>query len=118
MTDDLSTKVEELTKMYKEAMEELKALKDSANPTLVSSSEPATGSGAKQKQIVVFPRDKKIKNFTGKKTEGDQAVEDFIEELKTTFEAREMTSPEKVDFIMSHLEGPAKEEVRMYSKKE
>ena len=118
MTEELSTKVEELIKMYKEAMEELKTLKESANPTLVSSSEPATGRGAKQKQIVVFPRDKKIKNFTGKKTEADQAVEDFIEELKTTFQAKEMTSPEKVDFIMSHLEGPAKEEVRMYSKKE
>ena len=118
MTEELSTKVEELIKMYKEAMEELKTLKESANPTLVSSSEPATGRGAKQKQIVVFPRDKKIKNFTGKKTEADQAVKDFIEELKTTFQAKEMTSPEKVDFIMSHLEGPAKEEVRMYSKKE
>lgn len=115
-TKELSTKVDELTKMYKEAMEELKALKDSTNPTLVSSSEPAAGSGAKQ--IVVFPRDKKIKNFTGKKTKGDQPVEDFIEELKTTFEARELTSPEKVDFIMSHLDGPAKEEVRMCSKKE
>ena len=82
-------------------MEELKTLKESANPTLVSSSEPATACGAKQKQIVVFPCDKKIKNFSGKKTDGDQAVEDFIEELKTTFEGREMTSPEKVDFIMS-----------------
>jgi len=117
-TEELSTKVEELTKMYEEAMNELKTLRESASPNLVSSSAPATGGGAKQKQIVVFPRDKKIKNFTGKKTEGDQPVEDFIEELKTTFEAREMTSPEKVDLIMSHLEGPAKEEVRMHSKKE
>ena len=63
-------------------------------------------------------RDKKIKHFTGKKTKGDQLVEDFVEELKTTFEARQITSEEKVDFIMSHLEGPAKEEVRMYSEKE
>jgi len=81
-TEELSTKVDELTQMYKEAMEELKALKESTNPTQVSSSVPATTNGAKQ--IVVFPRDKKIKNFTGKKTEGDQPVEDFIEELKTT----------------------------------
>ena len=29
-----------------------------------------------------------------------------------------MTLPKKVDFIMSHLDGPAKEEVRMYSQKE
>ena len=117
-TEELSARVEELTKMYNDAMNELKALKESANPSQVSSSQPATASGANQKQIVVFPRDKKIKNFTGKKTEGDQPVEDFIEELKTTFEAREMTPAEKVDFIMSHLEGPAKEEVRMYSQKE
>ena len=33
-------------------------------------------------------------------------------EVKTTFEAREMAS------IMSHLEGPAKKEVQMYSKKD
>ena len=29
-----------------------------------------------------------------------------------------MTSAERVEFIMSHLEGPAKEEVQMYSKKD
>ena len=39
-------------------------------------------------------------------------------EVKTTFEAREMASAERVDFIMSHLEGPAKEEVQMYRKKD
>lgn len=118
--EELSAKVEELTKMYQDAMNELKALKESASPPLVSSSvTAATASGTTpQKQIVVFPRDKKIKNFTGKKIAGDQPVEDFVEELKTTFEAREMTPAEKVDFIMSHLEGPAKEEVRMYTKKE
>ena len=40
------------------------------------------------------------------------------QELKISFETREMTLPKKVDFIMSHLDGPAKEEVRMYSQKE
>ena len=39
-------------------------------------------------------------------------------EVKTTFEAREMASAERVDFIMSHLEGPAKKEVQMFSKKD
>jgi len=84
----------------------------------VSSSEPVTGNGAKQ--IFFFHQEKKIKNFTGKKADGDQPwpVEHFIEELKISFEAREMTLPKKVDFIMSHLDGPVKEEVRMYSQKE
>ena len=46
-------------------------------------------------------------------------VDDFIQELKATFEAREMTCAKKVvGFIMSLLEGSAKEEVRMYTKKE
>ena len=40
------------------------------------------------------------------------------QELKISFETREMTLPKKVDFIMSHLDGPAKEEVRMYRQKE
>ena len=47
-----------------------------------------------------------IKSFTGRKTEDDQPVEDFIEEVKITFEAREMASAERMDFITSHLEGP------------
>ena len=63
--------MDELTNMYKEAMEELKALKESTNLTEVSSSEPATGNGTKQ--IFIFYQEKKIKNFTGKKAEGDQA---------------------------------------------
>ena len=117
--EELAKQVEDLTKKYADAMNKLQALKESASPTTVSSSQPATSSSNSQKkQIVVFPRDKKIKHFTGKKTEGAQLVEDFVEELKTTFEARKMTSAEKVDLIMSHLEGPAKEEVQMYSKKE
>ena len=118
--EELSQKVEELTKKYNDETNELKALKETAaNTSQVSSSQPPTASsGTNQKQIVVYPRDKKIKNFTSKKREGGQPVEDFVDELKTTFEAREMMSAEQVDFIMSHLEGPAKEEVRMYSQKE
>ena len=112
--EELIKDLEELTKKYEEAMEQLKALKESPP---VSSSSSATSNAVGQKQIVAFPRDKKIKSFTGRKTEGDQQVEDFIDELKTTFEARDMTPAERVDFIMSHLEGPAQEEVRMYSKK-
>ena len=56
-TEEWSTKVDELTNMYKEAMEELKALKESTNLTEVSSSEPATGNGTKQ--IFVFYQEKR-----------------------------------------------------------
>ena len=63
--EELKKNLEELTKKYEEAMEQLKALKESA--PVSSSSQPATPSTIGQKQIVVFPRDKKIKNFTGRK---------------------------------------------------
>lgn len=56
--EELKKNVEELTKKYEEAMEQLQALKESAP---VSSSQPATHSTVGQKQIVVFPRDIKKK---------------------------------------------------------
>ena len=119
-TEEWSTKVDELTNMYKEAMEELKALKESTNPTEVSPSETATENGTKQ--IFVFYQEKKKKNLhweEGRRWSSTASWTLNIEqELKISFETREMTLPKKVDFIMSHLDGPAKEEVRMYSQKE
>lgn len=113
--EELKKNLEELTKKYEEAMEQLKALKESA--PVSSSLSPATSSTVGQKQIVVFPRDKKIKNFTGRKTEGDQPVEDFIDELKITFEARDMTSAERVDFIMLIWRGQPKKKCECTARK-
>ena len=67
--EELMKDLEELTKKYEEAIEQLKALKESSP---VSSLSLATSNAVGKKQIVVFPRGKKIKNFTGRKTEGDQ----------------------------------------------
>lgn len=40
--------------------------------------------------------------------DGEQTVEDFVEDLKAAMSAREMSRGEKLDFIASHLEGAAR----------
>ena len=45
-------------------------------------------------------------------------VEDFVDEIKAVFKAREMSPGEQADFIKSHLEGSAKEETNIYSTKD
>ena len=62
-TGELTARVKELTKMYENAINELKALKKSVNPPPVSSSQSATRRSTRQKQVIVFPRNKKIKKL-------------------------------------------------------
>ena len=53
--EELAKQVEDLTKKYADAMNELQALKESASPTPVSSSQPATSSSDSQKnQLLSF----------------------------------------------------------------
>ena len=79
--EELKKNLEELAKKYEEAMEQLKALKESAP---VSSSSPVTSSTVGQKQIVVFPRDKKIKKFTLSEKKGGILVSlDFKKDFDT-----------------------------------
>ena len=49
--------------MYESAINELKALKESVNTPLVSSSQSVTRRSTRQKQVIVFPRNKKIKKL-------------------------------------------------------
>lgn len=57
----------------------------------VSPSAPTMTSGTGN-QIVVSPYNKKLNKFARRRTEGEQSVQDFVKELKTTFKAREMTA--------------------------
>lgn len=70
----------------------------------------------KKKKIVVLPRERRLKKFIGRRTDGEQPVEDSIEDLKAVMLARKMTPGEKLNFIKSHLEGPAREQLRLLPK--
>lgn len=63
-TEELTARVKELAKMYENAINELKALKESVNPPLVSYSQSVTRRSTRQKQAIVFPRNEKIKKIT------------------------------------------------------
>ena len=67
---------------------------------------------------MVVPRERRLKKFGGRRTDGEQTVEDFIQDLKAAMAAREMSRGEKLDFITvtSHLECAAREDVRFFPK--
>lgn len=66
---------------------------------------------------IVIPRERKIKPFSGA-GDSSQSLEDFIEEVECVFAARNMGQTESLDFLLSHLESPARDEVKLYAKVE
>ncbi|KAK3729825.1 hypothetical protein QZH41_016099 [Actinostola sp. cb2023] len=105
--DLIETLQEKVELLLKEQEVAKKALEDLQNPS--------RSSGVKR-QFVVVPRERKIKTFSGRPKDGssEQTIEEFIEEVKTIIGARDMSKAEQLDFITSHLEGAAKEELKVY----
>lgn len=69
---------------------------------------------AAEPKVVFTPRERKINNFSGKR-DSDITVDEFIEDIELALKTRPTSDIEKVNFIISHLEGPAREEVRYRS---
>ena len=113
--ETLSKQVEDLMKKDSEAQKTLEELQKS-QPT--SSASASNTKDAESQKIVVLPRERRLKKFGGRRTDGEQTVEDFVEDLKAAMSAREMSSGEKLDFVTSHLEGAAREEVRLFPKED
>uniref|UniRef100_A0A6P8J6M8 Uncharacterized protein LOC116306938 n=1 Tax=Actinia tenebrosa TaxID=6105 RepID=A0A6P8J6M8_ACTTE len=73
------------------------------------------------KQFVVYKQERRLKKFSGKSyNDGNyyQKVEEFLSEVNAIFEARKMTAGEQVEFIVSHLDGPAREEIRLHPRED
>ena len=62
-------------------------------------------------QLVFAPKMRKVEKFSGKPGHG-VSVYEFIEEMTRILKTRPTPQEEQVDFVLSHLEGPAKEEMR------
>ncbi|XP_061165266.1 zinc finger CCHC domain-containing protein 12-like [Saccostrea echinata] len=62
-------------------------------------------------QFVFAPKLRKVEKFSGKKGQG-VSVYEFTEEMTRILKARPTPQEEQVDFVLSHLEGPAREEMR------
>ena len=62
--------------------------------------------------VFYVARDRKIKPFTGRSND-DRTVKNFIEEVQTAIQVRQIPVVGQSAFIVSLLEGPAKEEVKL-----
>ena len=61
----------------------------------------------------LVPRERNIKKFRGRpKCDSDISIDDWLDEIILVFSVRKFSDAEKVDFIYSHLEGQAKDEVK------
>ena len=70
----------------------------------------AKGRAPVEPKVIFAPRERKLQKCSGQKD--DLSVEEFIEETELLLKSRPTQYEEKVDFIISHLEGLAKEELR------
>lgn len=105
------------TKQVQELTEKLIAAEQKALKAVKKQTTPKPPSTTQESQkIVVLPRERGLKRFIGRRTDSEQPVEDFIENLKAAMLAIEMTPGEKLDLIKSHLEGQAREELRLFAK--
>ena len=62
-------------------------------------------------KIVFTPRERKLRKYSGRK-EGEISVDEFIDEAELLCRTRPTSDEEKVDFLISHLEGAARDELR------
>ena len=74
----------------------------------------------KQKQcspsFLLMPSQKKIKSFTGK--EADISLDDWCCDIQASIASRPLSEEDKVHFMFQHLEGAAREEVKLRPQKE
>ena len=61
-------------------------------------------------QLVFASKMRKVEKFSGKPCHGVSVYE--FEEMTRLLKTRPTPQEEQVDFVLSHLEGPAKEEIR------
>ena len=94
--DSLKEQIEKLTKDL-EASKEIKQ----------KSSSPS---------FLLMPAQKKIKSFTGKET--DISLEDWCCDIQASIASRPLSEEDKVHFMFQHLEGTAREEVKLRPIKE
>lgn len=65
-------------------------------------------------RVVYVSREKKIPKLRGRpRDQQDVDVTDWLEDIKSSISARRMSPDEQVDFIMQHLVGEAKSEMRL-----
>ena len=65
-------------------------------------------------QIVYVSRDRRLPKLRGRPCDDEDIdVIDWLEDIKSSINARRMSEVERFDFVMEHLDGEAKSEMRL-----
>ena len=111
----LKTKITELEEQQKQAYDLLKTLQAATEKQGTPGSE-ATPPQPETRQLVVVPNEHRLRKFSGRQGENELSIDDFIDNAKSAITSRGLPPPEQANFIFSYLEGPAKEEIKLFPK--
>ena len=108
--EQLKQKLQKLEEEHNQTYQLLKTLQAKESPGAPAPSQP------QEKQLVVIPNEQKLKKFSGRHGDNELSIEDFIDNAKSAITSRGLPLPEQANFVLSYLEGPAKEEMKLYPK--
>ena len=108
--EELKQKLQKLEEEHNQAYQLLKTLQAKESPEAPTPSQP------QEKQLVVIPNEQKLRKFSGRHGDNELSIEDFIDNAKSAITSRGLPLPEQANFVLSYLEGPAKEEMKLYPK--
>ena len=108
--EQLKQKLQKLEEEHNQTYQLLKTLQAKESPGAPAPSQP------QEKQLVVIPNEQKLRKFSGRHGDNELSIEDFIDNAKSAITSRGLPLPEQANFVLSYLEGPAKEEMKLYPK--
>ena len=111
----LKTKISQLEDQQKQAHDLLKTLQ-AATQKQDTPGAQATPPQQETRQLVVVPNEHRLRKFSGRQGENELSIDDFIDNAKSAITSRGLPPSEQANFIFSYLEGPAKEEIKLYPK--
>lgn len=76
----------------------------------------ATSPQMETRQLVVVPNAYRLRKFIAWQGENEPSINDFIDNAKSGITSRGLPSSDQANFILSYLEGPAKEEIKLFPK--
>ena len=106
--EELKQKLQKLEDEHNQAYQLLKTLQAKESPGAPTPSQP------REKQLVVIPNEQKLRKSSGRHGDNVLSIEDFIDNAKSAITLRGLPLSEQANFVLSYLEGPAKEEMKLY----
>ena len=105
--EELKQKLQKLEDKHNQAYQLLKTLQAKESPGAPTPSQP------REKQLVVIPNEQKLRKSSGRHGDNVLSIEDFIDNAKSAITLRGLPLSEQANFVLSYLEGPAKEEMKL-----